>query len=164
MVSRTGIGAGIGIPFKNNALKGDKPYLPPEIKDSLKAVVIAYGKTNNDSDRAIVKNLVDPDNPFVISNAAFKLNSGFGKYAADFLDWTSSKDAQKTSFEVKITSSNYKENWVAYKAPNTTFKAMKVRISGIPDGGHLQFLEQLLMVVVSKWSMVLMRFLPLLTL
>lgn len=139
MVSRTGIGAGIGIPFKNNALKGDKPYLPPEIKDSLKAVVIAYGKTNNDSDRAIVKNLVDPDNPFVISNAAFKLNSGFGKYAADFLDWTSSKDAQKTSFEVKITSSNYKENWVAYKAPNTTFKAMKVRISGIPDGGHLQF-------------------------
>ena len=139
MVSRTGIGAGIGIPFKNNALKGDKPYLPPEIKDSLKAVVIAYGKTNNDSDRAIVKNLVDPDNPFVISNAAFKLNSGFGEYAADFLDWTSSKDAQKTSFEVKITSSNYKENWVAYKAPNTTFKAMKVRISGIPDGGYLQF-------------------------
>jgi hypothetical protein len=83
--------------------------------------------------------LVDPDNPFVISNAAFKLNSGFGLYAADFLDWTSSKDVQKTSFEVKITSSNYKENWVAYKAPNTTFKAMKVRISGIPDGGALQF-------------------------
>jgi hypothetical protein len=139
MGTNTGIGIGIGIPFKNNVLGEGKPYLPPEIKDSLKAVVIAYGKTNNDSDRAIVKNLVDPDNPFVISNAAFKLNSGFGKYAADFLDWTSSKDAQKTSFEVKITSSNYKENWVAYKAPNTTFKAMKVRISGIPDGGYLQF-------------------------
>lgn len=89
MVSRTGIGAGIGIPFKNNALKGDKPYLPPEIKDSLKAVVIAYGKTNNDSDRAIVKNLVDPDNPFVISNAAFKLNSGFGKYEVDFTEYRS---------------------------------------------------------------------------
>lgn len=89
MVSRTGIGAGIGIPFRNNALSGNKPYLPPEIKDSLKAVVITYGKTNNDSDRAIVKNLVDPDNPFVISNAAFKLNSGFGKYSADFesFDW-----------------------------------------------------------------------------
>lgn len=87
MVSRTGIGAGIGIPFKNNALKGDKPYLPPEIKDSLKAVVIAYGKTNNDSDRAIVKNLVDASNPFVISNAAFKLNSGFGGFVEDFTSW-----------------------------------------------------------------------------
>lgn len=139
MGTNTGIGIGIGIPFRNIASGGGKPYLSPEVKEALKAVVIAYGKTNNDSDRAIVKNLVDASNPFVISNAAYKLNSGYGLYATDFLDWTSSKDAQKTSFEVKITSSNYKENWVAYKAPNTTFKAMKVRISGIPDGGYLQF-------------------------
>ena len=89
MGTNTGIGIGIGIPFKNNVLGEGKPYLPPEIKDSLKAVVIAYGKTNNDSDRAIVKNLVDASNPFIISNAAFKLNSGFGKYSADFesFDW-----------------------------------------------------------------------------
>lgn len=134
-------------PIRINAIKlgvpgasgSDRPYIDPEVLASLKAVCICYGKSNDDPDRAVVKNLVDPDNPFVISNAAFKLNSGFGEYAADFLDWTSSKDAQKTSFEVKITSSNYKENWVAYKAPNTTFKAMKVRISGIPDGGYLQF-------------------------
>ena len=124
---------------KPSRASSDRPYIDPEVLASLKAVCICYGKSNDDPDRAVVKNLVDPDNPFVISNAAFKLNSGFGKYAADFLDWTSSKDAQKTSFEVKITSSNYKENWVAYKAPNTTFKAMKVRISGIPDGGYLQF-------------------------
>lgn len=126
----------LGVP---GASSTDRPYIDPEVLASLKAVCICYGKSNDDPDRAIVKNLVDPDNPFVISNAAFKLNSGFGEYAADFLNWTSSKDVQKTSFEVKITSSNYKENWVAYKAPNTTFKAMKVRISGIPDGGYLQF-------------------------
>ena len=124
---------------KPSRASSDRPYIDPEVLASLKAVCICYGKSNDDPDRAVVKNLVDPDNPFVISNATFKLNSGFGEYAADFLDWTSSKDAQKTSFEVKITSSNYKENWVAYKAPNTTFKAMKVRISGIPDGGYLQF-------------------------
>ena len=124
---------------KPSRASSDRPYIDPEVLASLKAVCICYGKSNDDPDRAVVKNLVDPDNPFVISNAAFKLNSGFGEYAADFLDWTSSKDAQKTSFEVKMTSSNYKENWVAYKAPNTTFKAMKVRISGIPDGGYLQF-------------------------
>ena len=124
---------------KPSRASSDRPYIDPEVLASLKAVCICYGKSNDDPDRAVVKNLVDPDNPFVISNATFKLNSGFGEYAADFLDWTSSKDAQKTSFEVKITSSNYKENWVAFKAPNTTFKAMKVRISGIPDGGYLQF-------------------------
>ena len=129
----------IGKPSRGSS---ERPYIDPEVLASLKAVCICYGKSNDDPDRAIVKNLVDASNPFIISNAAFKLNSGFGLYAADFLDWTSPKDAQKTSFEVKITSSNYKENWVAYKAPNTTFKAMKVRISGIPDGGALQFFRK----------------------
>lgn len=135
-----GIGIGIDFGLPNIYRKpSGKSYIDPDVLASLRVVTMAYGKTNNDSDRAVVKNLVDASNPFIISNAAYKLNSGYGLYAADFLDWTSPKDAQKTSFEVKITSSNYKENWVAYKSPNTTFKAMKVRISGIPDGGALQF-------------------------
>lgn len=138
MVSKLGIGAGIGIPFRNIASGGGKPYLPPELKASLRVVAIDYGKTNSDPDRAIIKNLVDPDNPLIISNAAFKLNSGHGLYAADFLNWSSPNGVQKTSFEVKLPS-DYKEHWVAYNPPNTAFKAMKVRISGIPDGGTLQF-------------------------
>ena len=134
----TGIGNANAIGFKSRVTGG--AYFPPELKDALVGVWSAYGKSNDSTDRNIIKNKIkDKGGDFVISNAAFKLNSGFGLYAADFLDWISSKDAQKTSFEVKITSSNYKENWVAYKAPNTTFKAMKVRISGIPDGGYLQF-------------------------
>lgn len=32
MVSRTGIGAGIGIPFKNNALGGDNMYFHRSLK------------------------------------------------------------------------------------------------------------------------------------
>ena len=76
----------IGKPSRGSS---DRPYIDPEVLASLKAVCICYGKSNDDPDRAVVKNLVDPDNPFVISNAAFKLNSGFGKYSADFesFDW-----------------------------------------------------------------------------
>ena len=76
----------IGKPSRGSS---ERPYIDPEVLASLKAVCICYGKSNEDPDRAIVKNLVDPDNPFVISNAAFKLNSGFGKYSADFesFDW-----------------------------------------------------------------------------
>lgn len=40
MVSRLGIGAGIGIPFRNIASGGGKPYLPPELKASLRVVAI----------------------------------------------------------------------------------------------------------------------------
>ena len=85
-------------PIRINAIKlgvpgaasgTDRPYIDPEVLASLKAVCICYGKSNDDPDRAVVKNLVDPDNPFVISNAAFKLNSGFGEHSADFesFDW-----------------------------------------------------------------------------
>lgn len=106
MGTNTGIGIGIGIPFKNNVLGEGKPYLPPEIKDSLKAVVIAYGKTNNDSDRAIVKNLVDASNPFVISNAAFKLNSGYGKYEEDFTTWVGAAISINNGAGFKIERNN----------------------------------------------------------
>lgn len=55
----------------------DRPYIDPEVLASLKAVCICYGKSNDDPDRAVVKNLVDPDNPFVISNAAYTEGSGY---------------------------------------------------------------------------------------
>lgn len=99
-------------PIRINAIKlgvpgaaSDRPYIDPEVLASLKAVCICYGKSNDDPDRAIIKNLVDPDNPFVISNAAFKLNSGFGKYSADFesFDWTigiSQKQHNKASISL----------------------------------------------------------------
>lgn len=54
-----------------------KPSLDPSIKQSLVGVWIADGKSNTDPDRDIIKNLVDPDNPFVISNAAYTEGSGY---------------------------------------------------------------------------------------
>ena len=90
---------------KPSRASSDRPYIDPEVLASLKAVCICYGKSNDDPDRAVVKNLVDPDNPFVISNAAFKLNSGFGKYEQDFTDWR--KSSKVTSFDsesIKFTS------------------------------------------------------------
>lgn len=72
-------------PIRINAIKlgvpgasgSDRPYINPEVLASLKAVCICYGKSNDDPDRAVVKNLVDPDNPFVISNAAYTEGSGY---------------------------------------------------------------------------------------
>lgn len=70
--------------WKIGNVESDLPYIDPEVLASLKAVVIVGNKTNNDSDRAIVKNLVDPDNPFVISNAAYEGMSGYNGYPVVF--------------------------------------------------------------------------------
>lgn len=76
--------------WKIGAMESDRPYIEPEVLASLKAVVIVGDKTNQDKDRDTVANLVDASNPFVISNASYSLNSGYGKYSADFehFDWT----------------------------------------------------------------------------
>lgn len=140
MGTNTGIGIGIGIPFKNNVLGEGKPYLPPEIKDSLKAVVIAYGKTNNDSDRAIVKNLVDASNPFVISNAAFKLNSGFGKYEVDFTTWSKVAGTSIiTDSKYVLTDEKAITNGGYFLWNRLAKDSFKVKISNIPNGGWMSY-------------------------
>lgn len=123
--------------WKIGNMESDLPYIDPEVLASLKAVVIVGNKTNNDSDRAIVKNLVDASNPFIISNAAFKLNSGFGKYEDDFTNWVAETGTKLTSD--KITNSNPTKNWIAYRSSGVEFKEMHIRILGIPDNGVLYF-------------------------
>ena len=85
-----GIGIGIDFGIPNQYCRAtSKPYIEKDVLDSLRVVASAYGKSNDDADRSIVKNLVDASNPFIISNAAFKLNSGFGKYEVDFAEYRS---------------------------------------------------------------------------
>ena len=80
-------------PIRVNAIKlgvpgaasgSDRPYIDPEVLASLVAVCICDGKSNDDPDRAVIKNLVDPDNPFVISNAAYEGMSGHNGYPVVF--------------------------------------------------------------------------------
>ncbi|MEQ3305077.1 hypothetical protein [Bacteroides xylanisolvens] len=90
---------------KPSRASSDRPYIDPEVLASLKAVCICYGKSNDDPDRAVVKNLVDPDNPFVISNAAYTEGSGYadkdspyyGAFVTDGVDdlITSTKTVQE---------------------------------------------------------------------
>nr|DAU07644.1 MAG TPA: hypothetical protein [Caudoviricetes sp.] len=71
---------------KPSRASSDRPYIDPEVLASLKAVCICYGKSNDDPDRAVVKNLVDPDNPFVISNAAYTEGSGYADKGSPYYD------------------------------------------------------------------------------
>lgn len=73
-----GIGIGIDFGIPNQYCRAtSKPYIEKDVLDSLRVVASAYGKSNDDADRSIIKNLVDPDNPFVISNAAYTEGSGY---------------------------------------------------------------------------------------
>lgn len=126
-----GIGIDFGLPNLYRKPSG-KSYIDPDVLASLRVVTMAYGKSNNDSDRAIVKNLVDPDNPFIISNAAYKLNSGYGLYGMDFLDWKSNSGMNFTSTKLTSTKPNLSGGWLTFRNVSGLIPETKVKVSGAP--------------------------------
>lgn len=117
MGTNTGLGIGIGIPFKNNALGGDKPYFPPELKARMIGVWTNYGKKNTDADRNIIKNKIpNAGGDLEILNAAYKLNSGFGKYSEDFTTWTKSGKITSVDSESFDFVTNVNWNLLYYKS------------------------------------------------
>lgn len=134
----------IGSPSRGSSSGTDRPYIDPEVLASLKAVCICYGKSNDDPDRAVVKNLVDPDNPFVISNAAFKLNSGFGKYEVDFTSWIQTNGVIASSDKVQnsitgrflyFNTVNKKEDVPSFKVNITLGQQSKLQYNYIKEDG-----------------------------
>lgn len=117
----------IGKPSRGSS---DRPYIDPEVLASLKAVCICYGKSNDDPDRAIVKNLVDYDNPFVISNAAFKLNSGFGKYEVDFTVYNNQNVLVSPNKIVSIAGREF-ISLLPYTELSKTISSYKIKVTGL---------------------------------
>lgn len=130
MGTNTGLGIGIGIPFKNNALGGDKPYFPPELKARMIGVWTNYGKKNTDADRNIIKNKIpNAGGDLEILNAAYKLNSGFGEYSEDFTTWTKSSKITSVDSESFDFVTNVNWNLLYYKSNiGKDIPSFKVRI------------------------------------
>lgn len=126
----------LGVPGASSG--SDRPYIDPEVLASLKAVCICYGKSNDDPDRAVVKNLVDPDNPFVISNAAYKLNSGFGLYATDFTTWSRTSVTTVTD-KSAVFHPTSKNQWLLSVPSGANIPALKLNVKGITDRNELAF-------------------------
>lgn len=141
MGTNTGLGIGIGIPFKNNALGGDKPYFPPELKARMIGVWTNYGKKNTDADRNIIKNKIpNAGGDLEILNAAYKLNSGFGEYSEDFTTWTKSSKITSVNSESFSFASNVIHSLLYYKSNiGKDIPSFKIRIKLDKKDGDLYY-------------------------
>lgn len=130
----------LGVPGASSAI--DRPYISPDVLSALTGVWIADGKSNTDPDRNIIKNkLPGRGGDFEIFNAAYKLNSGFGKYDEDFSTMKDygTKGIVRTSSKIYLDESfDYDKGfWLGYT--NSPSPAYKVRVSGIPKDGVLNY-------------------------
>lgn len=139
----TGIGNANAIGFKSRVTGGI--YFPPELKDALVGVWSAYGKSNDSTDRNIIKNKIkDRGGDFVISNAAFKLNSGFGEYEEDFTSWIQTNGVIASSDKVQnsitgrflyFNTVNKKEDVPSFKVNITLGQQSKLQYNYIKEDG-----------------------------
>lgn len=138
-----GIGLGIDLGLVNQYNRtGSQSYIEPEVLDSLVGVWSAYGMTNDSPNRSIIKNkLSNKGGDFVISNAAFKLNSGFGKYEISLTDSiTPARGAKVTDNSIEVVDDTFISSWIYYsKIESAEINSYSIEISGMPEGKLVQY-------------------------
>ena len=130
----TGIGNANAIGFKSRVTGG--AYFPPELKDALVGVWSAYGKSNDSTDRNIIKNKIkDKGGDFELLNFNYKEGSGYGKYEEDFTQWIYPSEISINSSRfynnLPVTSGNIWGAHIDYKLTSS----FKIKVSNLKSGG-----------------------------
>lgn len=103
------------------------------------------GKTNEDADRNIIKNLTGNGNDLVLSNFAFAENSGYGLYNENYNNWTkvfARANFTVTSNKINVTSI-IKEEFATFIYKQVNSLKLKIKVTGLPSEAWL---------VVGSWE------------
>lgn len=136
-----GIGIGLDFGIGNIKRPTKKGYLDPSVKEALCGIWIADQNTNDSPTRNIIKNKIkDAGGDFEILNAAYKLNSGYGKYKVDFTKLYSLTTTALTShsFVIPITNDT---RWLLAITPAISTETYKVKVSGLSKGDIITFVN-----------------------
>ena len=106
------------------------------------------GKSNEDTDRATIKNITGNGNNLVLSNFGFAEGSGYGLYAENYdggrwVKSTKRADLTWTSYSVNITSVKVASTQLYYQSypgqPSFTVPSYKIKVYGLKDGQTLSY-------------------------
>ena len=76
----------LGVPGASSG--SARPYIDPELLSHVKMAISTWGKSNDDPDRTVLKDLSGNGNDMRLLNFGFAGNSGYGLYSTDFTKWT----------------------------------------------------------------------------
>ncbi|WP_368149642.1 hypothetical protein [Bacteroides faecis] len=75
----------LGVPVASSG--SGRPYIDPELLSHVKMAISTWGKTNDDPDRAVLKDLTPNGNDMRLLNFGFAEGSGYGLPGTDFEGW-----------------------------------------------------------------------------
>lgn len=150
----TGIGNANAIGFKSRVTGG--MYFPPELKDALVGVWSAYGKSNDSTDRNIIKNKIkDRGGDFELINFNYEGTSGYNGYPVIFgIGKTYGGMPSNTNFSYTVTSTtvnitkfstthgliySYLKRNGELETQNLDYPSYKIKVSGLEEGFGLMY-------------------------
>lgn len=150
----TGIGNANAIGFKSRVTGG--MYFPPELKDALVGVWSAYGKSNDSTDRNIIKNKIkDRGGDFELINFNYEGTSGYNGYPVIFgIGKTYGGMPSNVNFSYTVTPTtvnvtkfsithgliySYLKRNGELETQNLDYPSYKIKVSGLEEGFGLMY-------------------------
>ena len=146
----TGIGNANAIGFKSRVTGG--MYFPPELKDALVGVWSAYGKSNDSTDRNIIKNKIkDRGGDFELINFNYEGTSGYNGYPVvigkdkTYQYVNHSPNYNQTTINVTHFNTrqallySYIQRNGELTSYNRDYPSYKIKVSGLEEGFGLMY-------------------------
>ena len=135
MGSKSAIGIGNGICFKQVRDKGGGSYIDPLVCDSIVGLWKFDQNTNESPTRNIIKNTIkDKGGDLELLNFGYKLNSGYNGYPENFTSWSSSNaEVSKGGNKAKNTKVDFNLLYT-YSDIKRDVEPFKVKISNFTKG------------------------------
>lgn len=148
MGSKSAIGIGNGICFKQVRDKGGGSYIDPLVRNSIVGLWKSDQNTNESPTRNIIKNTIkDKGGDLELLNFGYKLNSGYGKYIEDFSLFTLSNRFEYSEISnTKITITAVSDNVtgiyhaVTEKESALYWNTFKIKVSGSTDDVYISYI------------------------
>lgn len=147
MGSKSAIGIGNGICFKQVRDKGGGSYIDPLVRDSIVGLWKSDQNTNESPTRNIIKNTIKgKGGDLELLNFGYKLNSGYGGYIEDFSLFTLSNRFEYSEISnTKITITAVSNNGTGIYHPVTEkesalyWNTFKIKVSGSTDDVYISY-------------------------
>lgn len=127
----------LGVPGASSG--SARPYIDPDLLKHVKMAISTWGKSNDDSDRAILKDLSGNGNDMRLLNFGFAEGSGYGLYGTDFTTYQtvpSSVEVVRTHNKLSATNHGIIGHMIIYKTiedsssyPDTP--AFKIKVTNL---------------------------------
>lgn len=145
MGTKSAIGIGNGICFKQVRDKGGGSYIDPLVRDSLVGLWKFDQNTNESPTRNIIKNTIkDKGGDLELLNFGYKLNSGYGGYIEDFSLFTVSNRFEyseisntKVTITAVLNNSTGIYHSVTEKDSALYWNTFKIKVSGSTDDVYI---------------------------